>query len=181
MRKIDFKTIADSVPVRDYAERIGMEIDRNGMVLCPFHGDRNPSMKVDSRYHCFACGADGDVIDFVSEYNKIPKTEAAERIVSEFGIDAGTKYVVNRKSQNAFSLRERKNIYMLYLISLEKELNRWLRDYKPKPGDEELHFLFSDALHRIEFVGYLIDILDNCRTDDEIKIFFDTEGGEILL
>lgn len=158
-----------------------MEINRNGMVLCPFHNDRNPSMKVDSRYHCFACGADGDVIDFVSSYFEISPKQAAEKIVSEFGIDAETKHAVNSELQNTISLRERKNIYMQYLISLEKEMNRWLRDYKPKPGDEELHFLFSDALHRIEFVGYLIDTLNNCRTDDEIKIFFDTEGGEIIL
>ena len=34
-------------------------------MCCPFHGDKHPSMKVDSRFHCFACQADGDVIDFV--------------------------------------------------------------------------------------------------------------------
>ena len=34
------------------------------MVCCPFHNDRTPSMKVDSRFYCFGCGASGDVIDF---------------------------------------------------------------------------------------------------------------------
>ncbi|MBD9268378.1 MAG: DNA primase, partial [[Ruminococcus] torques] len=33
------------------------------MVSCPFHNDRTPSMKVDSRFYCFGCGASGDVID----------------------------------------------------------------------------------------------------------------------
>ena len=43
-----------------------MNVNRNGMAVCPFHRDRHPSMKVDRRYYCFGCGATGDVIDFVS-------------------------------------------------------------------------------------------------------------------
>ena len=35
------------------------------MACCPFHDDRHPSMKVDRRFHCFACQGDGDVIDFI--------------------------------------------------------------------------------------------------------------------
>jgi hypothetical protein len=40
------------------------KVGRNGMAVCPFHPDKNPSTKLDKRYHCFACQADGDVIDF---------------------------------------------------------------------------------------------------------------------
>ena len=29
------------------------------MACCPFHHDKTPSMKLDRRYHCFGCGADG--------------------------------------------------------------------------------------------------------------------------
>ena len=32
----------------------------SGMACCPFHDDKNPSMKVDQRFHCFGCGADGE-------------------------------------------------------------------------------------------------------------------------
>ena len=52
-------------------------------------------MKVDDRFHCFACGADGDVNDFVSRYFEISKTEAAERIASEFGIVPEKDFAVN--------------------------------------------------------------------------------------
>ena len=48
------------------AEMHGLKVRRNNMVSRPFHNDRTPSMKVDKRFHCFGCGADGDVIDFVS-------------------------------------------------------------------------------------------------------------------
>ena len=61
-----FKTVKENVTTRQAAEYYGLEVKRNGMTCCPFHNDKNPSMKVDERFHCFGCGADGDVIDFTS-------------------------------------------------------------------------------------------------------------------
>ena len=61
-----FEAVKQSVITRQAAERYGLNVNRNGMAVCPFHRDRHPSMKVDRRYYCFGCGATGDVIDFVS-------------------------------------------------------------------------------------------------------------------
>ena len=36
-----------------------------------FHNDKTPSMKLDKRFHCFGCGADGDVIDFVADRKSV--------------------------------------------------------------------------------------------------------------
>ena len=68
---INFKQISETVSVLDYAEFLGMKIDRGSKIICPFHGDKNPSMKVDQRFHCFDCGEDGNVIDFVSKYFEV--------------------------------------------------------------------------------------------------------------
>ena len=70
---------------------------------------------------------------------------------------------------------------MQYLISGEKELNRWLKEYAPEPDDEELHFLFASASKNIGYVGYLIDTLIECITDEEINNFILQHKGEILL
>ena len=51
------------------------------MIACPFHNDRTPSMKVDKRFHCFGCGADGDAVDFVSRLFELPSKE--ERLCAE--------------------------------------------------------------------------------------------------
>lgn len=59
-----FEAVKQSVTTRQAAEYYGIPVRRNGMAVCPFHSDKNPSMKVDRRFHCFACQADGDVIDF---------------------------------------------------------------------------------------------------------------------
>ena len=62
-----FEAVKLSVSTREVAAFYGIEVKRNGMACCPFHDDKNPSMKVDQRFHCFGCGADGDVIDFTAK------------------------------------------------------------------------------------------------------------------
>ena len=49
------------------------------MACCPFHDDKHPSMKVDRRFHCFGCQADGDVIDFTARLFGLNKKEAAQK------------------------------------------------------------------------------------------------------
>ena len=56
------------------------------MMCCPFHGDKHPSMKVDSRFHCFACQADGDVIDFVGRLFQLSPYKAVEKLKEDFGM-----------------------------------------------------------------------------------------------
>ncbi len=62
---------------------------RNYASICPFHDDHNPSMNINKErqtYHCFVCHAGGDVFSFVSEYEKIPFSEAVKRVceISDF-------------------------------------------------------------------------------------------------
>ena len=48
-----FEAVKQAVPTRQAAEFYGIQVGRNGMVCCPFHDDKHPSMKVDRRFHCF--------------------------------------------------------------------------------------------------------------------------------
>ena len=54
-----FEAVKQAVPTRQAAESYGIQVGRNGMACCPFHDDKHPSMKVDRRFHCFGCQADG--------------------------------------------------------------------------------------------------------------------------
>ena len=52
---------------------------------CPFHGEKTPSFVISPAkqiYHCFGCGAGGDAIEFVKEYEKLSYPEALEKIAS---------------------------------------------------------------------------------------------------
>ena len=81
-----FEVVKQSVSTREAAAFYGIEVKRNGMACCPFHDDKNPSMKVDQRFHCFGCGADGDVIDLTAQlYNLSPK-EAAEKLAQDLSL-----------------------------------------------------------------------------------------------
>ena len=76
----------NGITARQAAEHCGIKINRSGMAVCPFHKDKNPSMKIDNRYYCFGCGEKGDAIDFVAKFYGLGKKEAALRIASDFGI-----------------------------------------------------------------------------------------------
>ena len=57
--------------------------------LCPFHQERTPSFTVDREkglYHCFGCGAGGDVIHFVRQMDRLDFPEAVESLADRFGV-----------------------------------------------------------------------------------------------
>ena len=81
-----FEAVKEAVTARNAAEYYGIKVGRNGMAVCPFHPDKNPSMKLDKRYHCFACQADGDVIDFVAKYFNLSVKESAEKLAEDFSV-----------------------------------------------------------------------------------------------
>jgi DNA primase len=58
--------------------------------LCPFHNEKSPSFTINDIkefYHCFGCGAHGDVIKFISEKYRISYNEAATKLAEENGIE----------------------------------------------------------------------------------------------
>ena len=60
---------------------------------CPFHSEKTASFKVspDGYYYCFGCGAKGDVINFVMEFEKVTFQEAVESIANMYGIEVPKK------------------------------------------------------------------------------------------
>lgn len=68
-----FQKVKSAVSTKDAAALYGIKVGRNKMVCCPLHSDKNPSMKVDNRFHCFGCEADGDVINFVERFLTMQK------------------------------------------------------------------------------------------------------------
>ena len=82
-----FEAVKQSVSTRDAAAFYGIEVKRNGMACCPFHDDKNPSMKLNEEYfYCFGCGATGDVIDFTAKLFDLSPKEAAEKLAQDFGL-----------------------------------------------------------------------------------------------
>ncbi len=60
------------------------------MGLCPFHGEKSPSFHVreaSGSYHCFGCGASGNVISFVMEMRGLSFPDAVEELAARYGIE----------------------------------------------------------------------------------------------
>ena len=60
--------------------------NRRGFILCPFHADKSPSMRIYERdYYCFGCGEGGDVFDFVQRMENLSFREAFEELGGKIG------------------------------------------------------------------------------------------------
>ncbi len=80
--KIDIVSlIGDYVPLK--------KSGRNYQALCPFHDEKTPSFMVSPElqiYKCFGCGAGGDAINFLMEYEKLEFWEALEILAKRAGV-----------------------------------------------------------------------------------------------
>ena len=160
-----FATVKTSIKTREAAERYGVEINRHGKALCPFHNDRNPSLFVDDdHYHCFACGEHGDVIDLTAKLFGLKLYEAAQKLAYDFGItqdkppDKVLQEKLNRKSE-AQRLRENEKLCFSALMEYYKLLQEWMVLYVPRTPEDTLHDRFVQACHHLSYVEYLVDLL----------------------
>ena len=159
-----FEAVKPKISTRQAAEMYGIKVNRNGMAVCPFHNDKNPSMKVDKRFHCFACQADGDVIDFVSRLCGLPCKEAAMKLADDFGISYDSRHKptvrphIREPTAEQLYQKEEARCYRV-LTDYFHLLRRWETQHAPKQPDDVWHPLFVEALQRKSHIEYLIDTL----------------------
>ena len=166
-----FEVVKQSVTVREAAELYGIAVGRSGMACCPFHDDRHPSMKVDARFHCFGCGADGDVIDFTARLYDLSPKEAAEKLAQDFGLSYDNKapprrsYV--RQKSEAQVRKEKREHGWRVLTDYYHLLRKWEADYSPKTADEDPHPRFLEAVQKKDYMGYLLDTFLDSSTEEQ--------------
>ena len=157
-----FEAVKQSVSTRDAAAFYGIEVKRNGMACCPFHDDKNPSMKVDQRFHCFGCGADGDVIDFTAKLFDLSPKEAAEKLAQDFGLvydsQAPPRRRYVRQKTEAQKFREDRQRCYRVLSDYYHLLKKWGIDHSPRTPEEEPHPRFVEAIQKKTYVEYLLDL-----------------------
>ena len=166
-----FEVVKQSVTVREAAELYGIAVGRSGMACCPFHDDRHPSMKVDARFHCFGCGADGDVIDFTARLYDLSPKEAAEKLAQDFGLSYDNKapprrsYV--RQKSEAQVRKEKREHGWRVLTDYYHLLRKWEADYSPKTPDVDPHPRFLEAIQKKDYTAYLLDTFLDSSTEEQ--------------
>ena len=107
---------------------------KNYFGVCPFHDDHSPSMSVSKEkqiYTCFSCGATGNVIKFIQDYENISFLEAVKKIADKSGI------AVNIKTQNDYNKHQ--DLYDIYELA-QKFYQNNINSSKGKKAKE---YLFS--------------------------------------
>ena len=166
-----FEVVKQSVTAREAAELYGIAVGRGGMACCPFHDDRHPSMKVDTRFHCFGCGADGDVIDFTARLYDLSPKGAAEKLAQDFGLSYDSKAPIRRsyvrQKTEAQVRKEKREHGWRVLTDYYHLLRKWEADYSPKTADEDPHPRFLEAVQKKDYMGYLLDTFLDSSTEEQ--------------
>ena len=158
-----FEAVKQSVSTREAAEFYGIKVSRTGMACCPFHDDKNPSMKLNEEYfYCFGCGATGDVIDFTAKLFDLSPKEAAEKLAQDFGLiydsQAPPRRRYVRQKTEAQQFREDRQRCYRVLSDYYHLLKKWGIDHSPRTPEEEPHPRFVEAIHKKIYVEYLLDL-----------------------
>ena len=157
-----FEAVKQSITVREAAQMYGIEVNRSGMACCPFHDDKNPSMKLNEEYfYCFGCGATGDVIDFTARFYNLSPKEAAEKLAQDFGLAYDSQAPPRRRhvrqKSEAQKFKEDRDHAFRVLADYFHLLRKWETDYTPKTPEENPHPRFMEAIQKKDYVGYLLD------------------------
>ena len=157
-----FEAVKQSVSTREAVAFYGIEVKRNGMACCPFHDDKNPSMKLNEEYfYCFGCGATGDVIDFTAKLFDLSPKEAAEKLAQDFGLiydsQAPPRRRYVRQKTEAQQFQEDWQRCYRVLSDYYYLLKKWESDHSPRTPEEEPHLRFVEAVQKKAYVEYLLD------------------------
>ena len=168
-----FDAVKAELNARQVVESYGIAVRHNGMCCCPFHGDKNPSMKVDEkRFHCFGCGEDGDVIQFAARYFDLSRYDAAKKLAEDFGV-AYEKWKPERdeKGKMVQPKPRPKSPEQIYREKEHHFLKDWKEQYKPKTVDEAWDERFIEALKYIPQLEYIMDSFLEADRDGRTQLF----------
>lgn len=123
----DRLTLSEVIGRRVKLTRAGREFKG----CCPFHREKSPSFYVNDDkqfFHCFGCGAHGDVLGFVMRHDNLSFPEAIETLASQAGLEVPRQAMEDRQQ----SVRE-KGLYALC-----DEAATWFEDQLHDPRNKEV-------------------------------------------
>ncbi|PUX98415.1 DNA primase [Cronobacter sakazakii] len=117
---------------------------KNYHACCPFHNEKNPSFTVNGEkqfYHCFGCGAHGNAIDFLMNYDKLEFVETVEELAAMHNLEvpfeagSGPTQIERHQRQTLYELLDGLNGF--YRQALQAQSAEPARQYLAKRGLSE--------------------------------------------
>ncbi len=191
-----FKAVKENVTPMEAAKYYGLKITRKGMCVCPFHNDKNPSMKIDDRigggFYCFGCLATGDVITLTERLFGLSKLEAARKLAEVFGISyERNAYTKSVKISESDKEKQRKDQEERSLLAKKKALGdlvlRLLSDMRERKylsESEAMKVLEGDdvyvwIVHKLDSIEDLYDQISDCSVEEIKKHITEIEKAVI--
>lgn len=118
--------------------------------LCPFHGEKSPSFNVRNSppfYHCFGCGAGGDVFKFLQEIESISFSDAVERLADKLGYQLSYEEGSSETSARTRLLAANTAAAEFYQSQLQSDEGSFARDFLISRG-------FDPAAQKKFGIGY---------------------------
>lgn len=194
------QTIKQHVSIEQVARYYGLQLDRYGNCLCPFHNEKRASMKINGRgkgiAHCFSCNQSWDVIAFVMEKEMITFPQALEFLDNVFKLGLGERHwdrktlerinrerVIEQKQLKAEARRmERLEIYQRSVEkTLIKEYNKYndlcIRlSWNEKIDREDWSNRISDHFFKaLKLREYYYELLSYIQGDDTDFDYFEID------
>ena len=128
---------------------------KNYHACCPFHHEKTPSFTVNGEkqfYHCFGCGAHGNAVDFLMNYDRLEFVETIEELATMHGLEVpyeagtGPTQIERHQRQSLYQLMEQLSAF--YQQSLQQSSGAPARNYLQQRGlsdDVIRHFAIGFA------------------------------------
>lgn len=156
----------------DAADRYGLEVDASGMTRCPFHDDHTPSLKLSRGFHCFGCGAQGDLITFVSRLLGISAGDAARKLSADFNIPVHLRGPPRGAAPDSgANLKQWVSSAKQILHCYYDLLVLWKQYLCPAAADDPWHPLFVEALQNQATIRELNRILEFGSKQEQQEIY----------
>ena len=154
-----FEAIKSAADLSDVVRHNGVELDRHGKGLCPFHPEKTPSFSAKGGYwKCFGCGEGGDVIDFIAKLHGLSVIESARMLDSMYKLQLFAEQAntaeIRRRARQAQLESETLTAFDYWIDYATaiwawwiRTLTRWKIQYAPATPEDEPHecFIFSCA------------------------------------
>lgn len=192
-----FKEARERLDIVEVAQRYGLQLDRHGKCLCPFHSEKTPSFTISREkqlWYCFGCNEGGDVIELTAKLLSLSRMDALRQLNDDFmlGLPLHNRpLTIAEKRRAAAQQAQRERARVLQerfdewcqkacrtLTDYHRMLWYWRRDYAPQSEAAPLNPRFVYSLQQLDRAEYLCDILIT-GSGEELLDLYKTCGNEV--
>lgn len=158
----DILAKADIVDVVNSRVKLKKAGTNNYQACCPFHHEKTPSFTVSKSkqfYHCFGCGAHGNAIGFLMEYDKLEFLEAVEELANFLGLDVPREQSGGRNEKTQVSFQTKRDLYQL-MAEIAHFYQQQLPNHIPAQAYLQKRGLSQEVIERFA-IGFVPDSFDS--------------------